>query len=490
MSISANFNMFCNQLEISEKKKSIITLRYNSISKKLNNDFWNINTNYGGIYVGCYGRETANDGVKEIDMIFEMPSNLLSTYDACGGKCQVRFLEDVCRSIQTLYPKTSIDREKQIIKVRFSDGMYFNVLPAFIKDDGDYIFADLRGDGSWNIKKPIHLVEAVKELDKATSQALTKLCKMTKAWKRSCRVKIKDILIDTLAYEFLLSTKKKYELYSSFDIMCKDFFEFLKNQEPSKIIWKGVGGSQEIHNSENFRYKAILAHFKAENAIKLEEVGRKWKARQKWKEIFGSRFPESVKVESQIKKLHEKAIMLYSTQKKCARILNQRVLTFKGLQVLTALLIVSGMLIIGYTENFDLGLGLFMLSSVMFLVILYFKKYNLKDISIKHRQSALSTFLIKEEFRTLLKDLNQSDIDISIIRSRKEELKRKMFDVYRGTSKSVSKRYSKAIEKIQITSKVKEKLPMIDPEKVQIPVWQSNKFHMENKIECLMNYKN
>ncbi|WP_299441889.1 hypothetical protein [uncultured Aquimarina sp.] len=490
MSISANFNMFCNQLEVSAKKKSIISLRYNSISKKLNNDFWNINTSYGGVYVGCYGRETANDGIKEVDMIFEMPSHLLLQYEECGGKCQARFLEDVRRSIATMYPKSNVDKEKHIIKVRFSDGMHFNVLPAFIKDGGDYICADLTGNGIWNTKKPIHLIEAIKEVDKVTNHNLTKLCKMAKAWKQNCKVRIKDILIDTLAYEFLRSTKKTYESYSNFDVMCLDFFKFLMKQEPSKIIWNGVGNSQQIHNPDNFRYKAIVAHFKAENAIKLENIGKKWSARQKWKEIFGYKFPESVKIELQIKKLYDKAIMLYSTQKKCARILNQRVLTFKGLQVLMALLIVSGILIIGYTEKFDLGLGLFTLSSVMFVVILYFKKYNLKDISIKHRQSALRTFLIKEEFQSLLKALNRSDIDISIIRSRKEELKRKMFDMYQGTSKSVSKRYSNAIEKIQVTSKVKEKLPMISSGKVQIPVWQSNKFYMENKIQCLMNYKN
>ncbi|MDH7444032.1 hypothetical protein [Aquimarina sp. 2201CG14-23] len=221
----------------------------------------------------------------------------------------------------------------------------------------------------------------------------------------------------------------------------------------------------------------------------MEFLGRKWKARQKWREIFGYRFPESVRVELQIKKLFEKTTTLYNSQKKCIRILNQKVLTFKGVQVLTALLIISGILIIGYTENFNLGFGMFVTSSILFLVILYLKKYNLTNISTKHRQSALRTFLIKEEFQSLLKDLNRNDVDISIIRRRKDELQRNMIDVYKGTSKFVSKGYSEAIKKINSVSKAKEKLPVIDSSKIQIPTWQSTKFYRENRIQCLMNYR-
>ncbi|MDH7444033.1 SMODS domain-containing nucleotidyltransferase [Aquimarina sp. 2201CG14-23] len=256
MSISAHFNMFCDELKVSSKKKSIISLRYDSINKKLNNDFWNINTNYGSIYVGCYGRETANDGINEIDMIFEMPSHLQNEYEECGGKCQARFLEDVRRSIATIYPKANIDKEGKVIKVRFSDGMSFNVLPAFIRDGGNYVYADLTNKGRWNITKPKPFLELMKIGDKITNHNLKKLCRMAKAWKQNCKVKIKDVLIDMLAYEFLTSTENRYQSYSHFDTMCMDFFKFLMNQESSKVSWNFAGCEQKIHNPDNFRYKA------------------------------------------------------------------------------------------------------------------------------------------------------------------------------------------------------------------------------------------
>jgi len=489
MSISANFNMFCDHLKVSAKKESIISLRYNSISKKLNNDFWNINTNYGSIYIGCYGRGTANDGVKKVDMIFEMPSHLLEQYDACGEKCQAKFLEDVRRSIATMYPKTSIDKEKQYIKVQFSDGMSFNIVPAFIKDGGGYFFADLTGKGSWNTKKPISFIEAIKHSDKAANYNLKKLCKMVKAWKQNCNVKIKDVLIDTLVYEFFLSSKKEYKSYSQFDTMCMDFFKFLMDQEASKVFWDCIGSNQKIHNSFNFRYKAIIAYFKAKSAIKAAKSGRNWSAVQKWREVFGYRFPETVKVASQIKKLQGKTVSLYATQKRCVRILNHRMVTFKALQLLTALLTVLGVLIIGHTEKFELGFGLFVLSSITFLVTLYLNGYNLSDISEKHKLSALNISLLKEELGSLLKDLHHHNVDISIIRKRKEELQRKIYKVYKGPSKSVSKKYEKALKKISVTSKIKEKLPTIEKSKVQIPIWQGNKFYRENTAQSLMNYK-
>ncbi len=490
MSKSASFNIFCDALKVSDKKKSIISLRYNSINKKLNKDFWDISTTYGGIYVGCYGRETANDGINEIDMIFEMPSHLQETYEKYKDNCQVRFLEDVRRSIASIYPRTTINKEKNTIKVKFSDGMSFNVLPAFIKDGGTYLYADISETGSWKTKRPISEIEIVKQGNMVTDDNLKKLCYMIKAWKENCNVKIKDVLIDTLAYEFLMSAKTKYNSYYHFDKMCVDFFKFLMEQDPTRTKWIAIGSGREIYNPDNFRYKAIIAHFKAESAVKLDLSNKKWTSRQKWREVFGYRFPESIEVESQLRRLLEKTNKIYNAQKECAHILNQKIKIFRGFQLFNAGMIISGILILEYTTNFNMGLLIFLISALIFVINLYFRKYNLKEISAKHMQSASNTFLISEEFNYLLKDLNNYNIDVCVIKEKKIQLQRKMMDVYQGTSRYVGKQYfntAKELSKFSETNK--EKNNIIDSSKVSIPIWQNNKFFIENQVQCLMNYR-
>ena len=67
MSVATIFKEFCNNLKISLDTRTTISIRYNSICKILNKDFWNMDTTHGGRYVGSYGRETANNWVSDID---------------------------------------------------------------------------------------------------------------------------------------------------------------------------------------------------------------------------------------------------------------------------------------------------------------------------------------------------------------------------------------------------------------------------------------
>ena len=65
--------------------------------------------------------------------------------------------------------------------------------------------------------------------DKTTNQNLKNSSKMTHAWKNKCSVKIGGLLVDTLCYEFLQNNGDHWETnYSNYDILVRDYFEFLK----------------------------------------------------------------------------------------------------------------------------------------------------------------------------------------------------------------------------------------------------------------------
>ncbi|WP_268225328.1 SMODS domain-containing nucleotidyltransferase [Sinomicrobium oceani] len=291
MSVSENFKKFCDDLKISTEKRSTISTRYNSICKRLNKDFWDMDTTHGGRYVGSFGRHTANDWVSDIDMIFEMPTSLKSTYDNYIGNGQSAFLQAVKNSIAKTYWNTSLKGDGQIIQVTFSDNMTMELLPVFKNNDDTYTYADSNSGGSWKITNPVPEINVINTGDILTNYNLKRLCRMVRAWKYYCDVPIKGLLIDTLAYRFLTNWNERDKSYLYYDWMSRDFFYYLKEQPKDQILWYAVGSGQSIYNYSNFRYKATVAYNKSVDAIQLEIDDKKWSSKQKWREIYGNRFP-------------------------------------------------------------------------------------------------------------------------------------------------------------------------------------------------------
>jgi len=292
MSVSTNFETFCKSLLIGQDKRSTISTRYLAICKRLNKDFWSMDTTSGGRYVGSYGRNTANSWVSDIDMIFEMPWSIYTKYNNYLGNGQSALLQAVKNSITTTYPITYLKGDGQIVLVQFSDKSKFEVLPVFKNKDDSYTFADSNGGGSWKTTNPVSEISAVSTGDILTNNNLRPLCRMARSWKFFCNVPIKGLLIDTLAYRFLTNWSYRDKSYLYYDWMSRDFFEYLKNQNKDQTIWYAIGSGKAIYNSENFRYKATQAYNKSLEAIQFQKDNKEWTSKQKWREIYGYRYPD------------------------------------------------------------------------------------------------------------------------------------------------------------------------------------------------------
>lgn len=291
MGVADNFKTFCNNLLVDTTKRSTIASRREAISKRLNKDFWGVDTTSGAFYVGSYGRNTANGWISDIDMAFEMPSSLYHKYDAWTSNGQSALLQEVKNSIARTYYNTSLKADGQIIEVTFSDNMKFEVLPVFENTAGSYTFADSNNGGSWKTTNPKPEIQAIKDGDSLTNNNLRNLCRMTRAWANYCSVPIKGILIDTLAYRFLTNWSNRHQSYLYYDFMSRDFFEYLKNQSESQTTWYAIGSGQLIANHGNFRSKAKTAYNLSLEAIEYDNKGCEYSSKQKWRDIYGTRFP-------------------------------------------------------------------------------------------------------------------------------------------------------------------------------------------------------
>ena len=292
MGLAEWFNTFCSNIRI--QNSGTISNRYMAITRRLNLDFWNTNSETShSLYVGSYGRNTAIAGFSDLDMIFELPSSLYYQYDNHIGNGQSALLQEVRNSMQKTYPSSSIGGDGQVVAVKFQDGITFEVVPVFLNKAGKYTYPNSNNGGSWKITNPRPEIEAIRTRNNVCNGNLIPLSRMMRAWKREWNVPIGGLLIDTLAYQFIIDWEYKDKSYLYYHFMCRDFFRFMKNQNKDQAYWRAPGSGQYVYGKDLFQWKATRCYNISLEAIEHESASpkREWSAKKKWMEIFGNSFP-------------------------------------------------------------------------------------------------------------------------------------------------------------------------------------------------------
>ncbi len=287
------FGTFCTNIRVQDG--GTISTRYKAITRRLNTDFWNTASEAAhSLYVGSYGRNTAIKGFSDLDMVFELPSDLYFQYDRYNGNGQSALLQAVRNSMQKTYSTSSIGGDGQVVVVSFQDGITFEVVPVFKNKAGSYTYPDSNAGGSWRTTNPRPEIEAIRARNNTCNGNLVALCRMMRSWKRKWEVPIGGLLVDTLAYQFIdgWEYKDKSRLY--YDWMSRDFFRFMADQNRDKEYWKAPGSGQYVYGKGLFQYKATRCYNIALEAIGHETANPKqeWSAKQKWRDIFGTSFPD------------------------------------------------------------------------------------------------------------------------------------------------------------------------------------------------------
>lgn len=199
-----------NNHPIDMDTRSLISRRYKTITKAVNEDFWSSNSETAhSIYVGSYGRGTAIN-VSDLDVLIELPNNEYEHFSSLTGNGPSRLLQAVKRAIQDTYPKTEVHGDGQVVTVSFSDGMKFEILPAFQKLDywgiwdGTYIYPDTNMGGNWLSTNPKSEQEAMNEKNSYlfSNGLLYDTCKHIRAIRAEyySSYHLSGILIDSFVY--------------------------------------------------------------------------------------------------------------------------------------------------------------------------------------------------------------------------------------------------------------------------------------------------
>ena len=292
MGVGDWFSTFCSNIRVQDDGK--ISTRYKAITRRLNTDFWNTTSDTShSLYVGSYGRNTAIEGFSDLDIVFELPSDLYYQYDGYSGNGQSALLQAVRNSMQKTYSTSSLGADGQVVVVSFQDGITFEVVPVFTNRAGSYTYPDSNSGGRWRTTNPRPEIEAIHNKNATCNGNLVPLCRMMRSWKRKWDVPIGGLLVDTLAYQFIDGWQYKDKSYFYYDYMCRDFFRFMADQDKEKVYWKAPGSGQYVYGKGLFQWKATRCYNISVEAIGHETASpkREWSAKQKWREIFGTLYP-------------------------------------------------------------------------------------------------------------------------------------------------------------------------------------------------------
>lgn len=158
-----------------------ISARYKTVTKAINREFWDSSSdNLHSFYVGSYGRGTAVN-TSDIDILIEIPQTEQDRFGNLSGNGQSKFLQVVKEAIKAAYPRSDIRADGQVIKVNFSDGIKFEILPAFKKvgwlGAESYIYPDSNMGGNWRSTNPKVEQAAMKEKNNNSNCLLQATCR-------------------------------------------------------------------------------------------------------------------------------------------------------------------------------------------------------------------------------------------------------------------------------------------------------------------------
>ena len=293
--VNSLFRRFEATLRMSPNTVDSVRQRYRRITWRLNQDFWNINSDTEhSWYAGSYGRGTAIS-TSDIDILVELPSDLYKRYwtqSLVGQNGPSRLLQTVKNSLQQTYPATRLRGDGQVVVVEFSDGVRFEVVPVFSESYQTLIYPDTHNGGRWLQMKPALESHAFTELSRMKPGGLKKFCRMLRAFNKKYRSPLSGQAIDAMAYEYWDFSSWSEKLpYTYFDWHVRDFFAYWKNEFSRGGVVLAPGSQRHIQVSDLATNIELFNTFHdiAQSAIKYENQGNT----EFWRLIFGEKFPES-----------------------------------------------------------------------------------------------------------------------------------------------------------------------------------------------------
>lgn len=272
-------------LKVGSERAQVIRNRRDEITKALNKGFRDTESAQNNrLMVGSWGRNTAINGVSDLDMIYVLPESLRDETRRESGAEKI--LSKTRDYLRERYPATNIKVDHLVVVVQFAD-FKFEVQPCFENEDGSFDFPDTYAK-TWKRTDPRSEIKELQAVNDRTHGNARILCRLVRAWKNKHAVKMNGLLVDTFVWRFM-NEHDEYSLGRTllYDQMLLDFFKYLA-QLPKKEYWMALGSNQRVNVAKPFQIKAKKTIGLCQEAIDAEDTEE---MAAKWRKVLGRFVP-------------------------------------------------------------------------------------------------------------------------------------------------------------------------------------------------------
>lgn len=165
-------------------------------------------------------------------------------------------------------------------------------------------------------------------------------------------------------------------------------------------------------------------------------------------------------LEAQIRECFGRVVYSHKTQEKCADIVLKIHRRLKLTLIIISAIVTTSLLIKLFGDNeWALMVGV-ILSTALFGLNTYMKDFDLGEIAQKHTNAANELWDIRETYLSLLTDIRADQLSINQIINQRDELQKRLSNVYSGSPRTNYKAYQAASKAL----KVSEELTFSDKE--------------------------
>lgn len=270
------------------------------------------------INYGSFARNTKIKPLDDIDLILAFTANgttyttieygkkyILNVPDhanhlkkLCNDDCTLNSIKLVNKIVSSLnnidqYKSAEKHRKQEAATLNLSSYDWaFDIVPAFFTDTGYYIIPD--GNGEWKATDPRIDQERINLLNKNHDGKVLQLIRTLKYWNvRVMMTTIPSYLFETIILNFV---ENQQELSDYIDESLIKFWYYLKSEIYTDIIdpknFQGNLNTLQYDEKDSISSKANDSYLKGLIAYKIEtEEKNQSKSINKWREIFGDKFP-------------------------------------------------------------------------------------------------------------------------------------------------------------------------------------------------------
>ena len=159
-------------------------------------------------------------------------------------------------------------------------------------------------------------------------------------------------------------------------------------------------------------------------------------------------------IEAQIRECFGRVVYSHKTQEKCADIvLNIHKRLKLTLIIISAIITTSLLLKLFGDREWALVVGV-ILSTILFGLNTYMKDFDLGEIAQKHTNAANELWDIRESYLSLLTDIKANQLSMGQITKQRDELQKRLSNVYSGSPRTNNKAYREASKALKINEEL------------------------------------